>query len=109
MNGAIFVNKHTEKETIGHIVDMLSINSREIVEQLVNTSYHYFARNGVRVLSAWIPNDCLYNEVLGQHGFSRDNTENYFGARILYKDTGSLAEVENISNWYLTMGDSDVF
>lgn len=93
----------------GHIVDMLSIDSRDIVVGLLRASYQCFTNNGVESLTCWVPGDCLYNEVLQEEGFMESESNTYFGARVFDQDDKLLKKIGDINNWFLTMGDTDVF
>jgi len=96
-------------EANGHIVDMLCTNEKDVVRSLLRFSYDYFIRRGVRSLSCWMPEVSLCAQVLKEEGFIREEFETYFGVKTLDKEDGLLRNVEQFSNWYLTMGDSDVF
>lgn len=96
-------------ETTGHIVDMLCISEKDVVKSLVGFSCDYFVERGVRSLSCWMPEVSLYAQVLEEEGFIREDFETYFGVKTLDKGNSLLGNVEQFSNWYLTMADSDVF
>ena len=94
--------------TIGHIVDILSVADEEVVKILLQHSYNYFLEQGVSYISCWIPRNSYYYGLLEKEGFTTKETETYFGIKILENDA-SLESVSQHSNWFLTMGDSDVF
>jgi len=93
----------------GHIVDMLCLNDRDIVESLLGYSYNFFIEKEIRNVSCWMPENSFYIPVLKEEGFVGHITETHFGLRILDKQNNLLPKVRDINNWHLTMGDSDVF
>lgn len=99
-----------ENEEIGHIVDILGINDG-IIEKLLQASYNYFLKNNIKKISSWMQDSYFYSQLMEKEGFVRKNTEveTYFGVKIFDKKDNFLKEVESFNNWYLTMGDSDVF
>jgi len=111
MLGYVVLKKYKKNnEEIGHIVDILAADN-DIVEILLSISYNYFLENNIHNISCWMQSSYFYNEILEKEGFLRNypEVETYFGVKILNINSGSLKEVENFNNWYLTMGDSDVF
>ncbi|MFC1978086.1 GNAT family N-acetyltransferase [Chloroflexota bacterium] len=96
-------------EIKGHIVDMLCINEKYIVEHFVSYAGAYFAEKGITNLSCWAPEGSFYAQVLEEEGFTRKEFNVYFGVRILDKEDESLSDIEQITNWHLTMCDLDVF
>lgn len=94
--------------TVGHIVDILSVADKEVVKILLEHTYDYFLERGIGHISCWIPKNCFYNGILEEEGFIRKETETYFGVR-LFEHTASLRSTEQLSNWFLTMADSDAF
>lgn len=96
-------------EDTGHIVDILCINNEDVVTSLVRFSCNYFFQRGIKRLSCWVPEDSLYSQVLVGEGFTRQETETYFGVKPLDKEDVSVRNVEQFRNWHLTMADSDVF
>lgn len=94
----------------GHIADILSFPHENIAEMLIEKSLSYFYEAGVRDVSCWLPENSLYGNVLKDFGASLEKTETNFGARIFGREpTISDSLVKDIDNWYLTMGNSDVF
>jgi len=99
-----------ENEEIGHIVDILGEND-STVEKLLQVSYNYFFENNIKKISCWMQDSYSPGALMTKEGFIRNdfNLETYFGVKILNEKNNSLKEAECFNNWYLTMGDSDVF
>jgi predicted acetyltransferase len=99
-----------ENEEIGHIVDILGGND-SIIEKLLQVSYNYFFGNNIKKILCWIQDSYSPSALMKKEGFIRKDfdAETYFGVKILSEKDNSLKEVECFNNWYLTMGDSDVF
>lgn len=97
-------------EIKGNIVDLLSIPDKKVVRGLLGCVYRGFTEQGITDISCWCPKNCFYADILREEGFSVAKMERTFsGVRIFDKNDKSLNVVENMSNWHLTMGDSDVF
>lgn len=109
-SGYIILKVYAKGDAIkGHIVDMLSIPDREVVKSLLEYSYHYFWERGIQDISCWIPGSSFYSSILQGDGFVRRETETYFGVRVFSEDNLLVKGVQQLSNWFITMADSDVF
>lgn len=97
------------EETVGHIIDMLSIKNDAVVKRLLEYAYGYFIGANISRFSCWMPDNCFYTDVLREEGFTRREMETYFGLKVLDEQDDLLQIVTSVHNWYLTMGDSDVF
>jgi GNAT superfamily N-acetyltransferase len=96
-------------EKIGHIVDMLSVNRDDIIRMLVRHACAYFKSRQISDVSGWFPVNSRYCRVMEEEGFEEVRPGQNFGIRVFDK-AGSLAGTAgSMDNWYLTMGDSDVF
>jgi GNAT superfamily N-acetyltransferase len=97
----------TEKK--GHIVDMLAVDD-EIVRMLVRHSCAFFQSKQITYISAWFPASSRYRRVMEQEGFRAERPGQNFGVRVFDK-AGSIAGIVegSLDNWFLTMGDSDVY
>lgn len=93
----------------GHIVDILSVADKEVVKSLLEYSYGYFLERGIYDVLCWIPGGSFYSSIIEEEGFVRSETETYFGVKAFNKDDIPLKSIERFPNWFLTMGDSDVF
>jgi GNAT superfamily N-acetyltransferase len=102
----------TGTETIGHIVDIFSANDNEIVKGLIRGAYNYFIGKGVSDISCWMQDNYFYADMLKEEGLVRKEIAGfypYFGVKALGPADPLVSSLEHIENWYLTMGDSDVF
>jgi len=99
----------TADEVEGHIIDMLCVEDSDMIMKLLDFCYGYFIEKGIKQLSCWMPEDSFYGRILRQVGFIRRETMTHFGLKVLDTEDALLQPVEDINNWYLTMGDSDVF
>lgn len=94
----------------GHIVDLLSINDEEVIRTLVKKSYAYFRSKQIYNVSGWFSSDSQYYSVMKQEGFMEADDGQNFGLRVFDKDSNpELIKGHLLSDWHLTMGDSDVF
>ena len=94
----------------GHIIDILSFPNEDVARILIEKSLAYFYEAGIGDVSCWLPENSLYGNVLKGLGASSDTTETNFGVRIFDGEIRILdGRVKDINNWYLTMGNSDVF
>lgn len=96
-------------EVKGHIVDMLCINEKDIVKDLIRYSQNYFVERGIKNLSCWASEESFYAQVLEREEFTRKEFNVYFGVRTFDKEDELLRNVEQLDNWHLTMCDLDVF
>lgn len=93
----------------GHIVDIMSVTDEEIVRVLLDSARDYYFRDGTVDISCWLPQNSFYSNILEKEGFVREETDTYFGVRV-FDEANLLAKgVEQLSSWFITMGDSDVF
>lgn len=92
--------------TKGHIVDMLCVNEEHTVTALLSYAYGYLDERGITRLSCWMPDDCFHAQALRDNGFLTEESDTYFGAKIL---DDMCRDAQHLRDWYITMGDSDVF
>lgn len=110
ISGYIVLKIYAQEDMMrGHIVDMLSITEEKVVDLLLEYSYDYFFEKGIRDIFCWMPRDSFYEDILKEEGFVRKETDTYFGVRVFNENNLSVKGVEQLSNWFITMGDSDVF
>jgi GNAT superfamily N-acetyltransferase len=96
----------------GHIIDIFSLNDKEIMRGLIKRSLDYFVENGIKNISCWMQDNYHYDDVLKEEGFvGKETTDcNYFGVKVIHQVIPSIRTVEKAENWYFTMGDDlDVF
>jgi GNAT superfamily N-acetyltransferase len=96
-------------EKIGHIVDMLSVSSDDVIRMLVRHACTYFISRRISHVSGWFPVSSRYCRVMEEEGFEAVRPGQNFGVRMFDKAGGLAGAVGLMDNWYLTMSDSDVF
>lgn len=99
------VLKRYEKEL--HIVDILSRDADTGV-RLVRRAATVAAEQGLRVLSTWLNPGLELHRELERLGFQPGAPVTYFCVLPLAPEAGMRA-ARDYRNWYLTMGDSDVY
>lgn len=97
------------KTRVGHIVDIIAAEGEQAVKELLNTAHTYFQENDVDRLSSWIPRDSYIYTILKELGYREKIWNTYFGVKSLCDDDMVNRILEKKENWWLTMGDSDVF
>lgn len=111
--GYIILKIHaTEDEVKGHIIDILSLNNKEIVKELIKCALDYFIGKGVNDISCWVQDNYFYADALKKEKFSRKEIIGpypYFGVKLFNETDAVVKTIEDVTNWYLTMGDCDVF
>jgi len=90
---------------IGHIIDLISESNEKITLDLLAFAYDYFLKNNVLDIFCWSPPESRYDSLLKGEGFAIVEEKTWFGYRFLSKNEQPI----NRKDWYLTMGDSDVF
>ena len=102
----------TENETRGHIVDILSLNDKGVIKELVRSTSDYFTERGIGNVSCWMQDNHFCAGTLKEEGFVRKEVPGsypHFGAKVFEEMSTQVTGVEDIASWYLTMGDCDVF
>jgi lipopolysaccharide/colanic/teichoic acid biosynthesis glycosyltransferase/GNAT superfamily N-acetyltransferase len=92
-----------------HIVDLLvRPEEEEAVESLVGMAVNLSVETKSRTLSCWMLPQSPWHNYLMANGFETQRTSRHMCA---YVNSPAVikAEVSEPTNWYLTMGDSDVF
>lgn len=94
----------------GYIVDMMAVND-EVYSLLIKRALIEFISMHVDYALCWmIPNSTEYN-ILRENGFIETEAFQPINAVYLNFDPDNLDEsfIKEINNWYITMGDSDVY
>lgn len=97
-----------ERESVGHIVDMLFDARDDVMEYALKHSLRYFLNKGIAKISCWVKDERIVPQ-LQNHAFRRREWPVYFGAKLLDENNSSLLLALDSGNWWITMGDSDVF
>lgn len=90
-----------------HIVDMLALDDHK-GERLIWRAAHVAHEVGASALSLWLGVTEPLHWALERLGFRNEEPVTYFSALTLQPDFED-ASVYDFHNWYLTMGDSDVY
>jgi GNAT superfamily N-acetyltransferase len=90
------------------IVDILTVQEFEVGVQLISRAAQIAAADSAVSLSLWLNITHPLHRELEKYGFRNGEPVTYFGARVLQPELQNVGIYE-FRNWYLTMGDSDVF
>lgn len=96
-------------EASGHIIDILSTDSPQVKSMLINSALEFFSTFNIRRITCWVPEDAGISALLRDAGFKRRVWKTYFGTRLLNIGREDARFASDFNNWYITMGDSDVF
>lgn len=97
-----------ENQLVGDIVDLFCIQDFEVFRDLVSWTAHTLFEHGAESVDMWMNESSPFYPCLTSMGFVADSPRTFFGGRILSphlpRDT-----VASWPEWYIQMGDSDVF
>ena len=100
---------HEENEITGHIIDALAINN-EIFQQLVDYAIGYFSSRKVKKISCWFNEKHPFIETITNRDFKINQmARTCFAIKAINNIEGISEFVENKDNWYMMMGDCDIF
>ncbi len=92
-----------------HVVDFLAgLHAVEVAEQLVFGAIRLAQERGAMTVSLWLNLIHPLHLALEKYGFRNEAPITYFGARRLSSLLGD-STIYDYRNWYITMGDSDVY
>jgi len=89
------------------MVDFQAANYDE-GEHLLQAAISYATEHQLRVINCWAPAHHFIHQLCERNGFINSNPITYFGGRLLH-DHKDQTYFSNYSNWYIQMGDSDVY
>ena len=89
------------------LVDILSVDDA-VGLNLVYGVTQWAAREKAEAINMWLNFSLPLHRELEKLGFRNSEPITYFGARVLRSELDE-SDVCNFKNWYLTMGDSDVY
>ncbi|MFH0861119.1 MAG: GNAT family N-acetyltransferase [Candidatus Altiarchaeota archaeon] len=90
----------------GHILDVFTCSGdKDTLDKLVDGSLNFFSEHNVDEVTCWIWGNPLFEEVLEEKGFSKENTKIPLVIR-MNKQFDYAEEIKDNMNWYFTMGDS---
>lgn len=96
-------------EVTGHIIDAPIIDSPQAHWSLFAATNAYFEKEGASRVTCWFPDNSEISDTLRKTGFEKKTWPTFFGARILGLENEKADFMSKINNWWITMGDSDVF
>ena len=107
----------SELDDVGQIVDIFVVPNSNAIVALIKKAFEFFRNNNVSVITIWNSELNHINKVLLKLGFLRkkwvgfDSKEwpTYFGIKIINYSDQKIEITKMLDNWYLMMGDSDVF
>ena len=110
LSGFVVLKIHIQDDTvIGHIIDILASNEIAFNE-LIQYSYKFFNEKDVSLLSCWFPKNHSFSKFLTNEGFALDIMDHTcFGVKSISNIAKIKEYVEKKDNWYMTMGDCDIF
>lgn len=90
------------------IVDLI-VASREEMLLLLGKVIDVARKSAIKRIDCWAPRHHFCHSVYEKVGFRLQAPITYLGVRMLSAKHAAWGDVCNYSNWYLQMGDSDVF
>lgn len=91
----------------GDIVDILAVHDEAVYDELVSHSLQLLFDKGVAAVNMWFNTHHPLHPLLERWGFRLAAPVIWLGARPFVEN--GAAPVLDYRNWYITMGDSDVF
>lgn len=89
----------------GLITDVITDpRDKEAIEALLFMALEYLKNQGCNVVRCYATSKNI-QRALKNYGFIRRNSQMRF---VISKNTDGLGEVENLDNWHITAGDSDI-
>ena len=90
------------------VVDMLTLSDEDIGIKLIGWIAQAAKQEKAKSVSLWLNTVHPLHRELEKFGFNKGEPITYFGGLIINPGICG-AEIYNYRNWYLTMGDSDVY
>jgi hypothetical protein len=98
-----------EEQLIGDIVDIFCVFDKEVFLSLVEGSISYLSQNASQIC-CWMNETCQFYKYLKEVGFTEGSFLTHFGVIPLKAlEVEAQGHLFDYSNWYITMGDSDVY
>ena len=108
INGYLVLKRYEGgSHPVGHFVDLVCEDETGCAA-LVDAGMKEFAGRGIERIRSWFPDGSMQDAEFRKRGFVREPTETYFGVRP-FKQAVDARFLGEAGNWFLTMGDSDVF
>lgn len=106
--GYSILKKYQSSDSLmGNIVDLVALNDRTLIRLLAHAR-DFFMTENILDVKCWYPHSEEIERTMWVNGFHLQKMpRTYFGYRSL--TNSPIAQLKDDKNWYLTMGDSDVF
>ena len=91
---------------VGYIVDILTVNDKEITQHLLTKSLEYFRSNNVDAVTCWMLRHHWYYKMLKENGFTSTPSRIALVAQTLSSRV-SKEVLADPQDWFITMGDDD--
>ena len=91
-----------------HIIDFLINDDIEVFQSMIEHAITFCNKNNIPQLTLWVNRTLSLYNFLTKIGFREKPMENYFVVKLLSREN-EFFSAENYDEWYITMGDSDVF
>ncbi|MHA1337358.1 MAG: GNAT family N-acetyltransferase [Promethearchaeota archaeon] len=103
----------TKDRKLGHIIDFMIKNGKldfkkRVFKFIENFAINYFYKNNCSQISFWLPDKELIDFVKNELNYKLINDLPYFGYKVFKKEK-SLSILNSFNNWYIVMGNNDVF
>ncbi|HEX6987966.1 MAG TPA: GNAT family N-acetyltransferase [Bacillota bacterium] len=95
-------------ELQGDLVDLVLPADAEAAAELLGHACHRLAEGGARAVNLWLNPRHPAHGLLEKWGFEPGAPVTWLGGRVLDGLLGTAA-IDRFQDWYITMGDSDVF
>lgn len=107
---AYFILKNHANEK-GHIVEYFGMLNQRMIQAIISYAISFCVENKLKSLSFW-PNSMFNNKkemakIAAEYGFGLNITETYFGIKTL--DDRIDNSIYDKNQWFINMGDSDVY
>jgi hypothetical protein len=98
-----------DEQLTGDIVDVFCVFDKEVFLSLIEGSISYLSQNASQVC-CWMNETCQFYKYLKELGFTEGPFLTHFGVIPLSAPAvEAKKQLMDYSNWYITMGDSDVY
>ena len=98
----------TREQTVGDIVDLFCVQDVGVFTDLIIWTAQDLIRQGVQVVDIWMNEHSPFYSVLQAIGFVSGALYTFFGGRV-FSSALSTERLMEWPNWYIQMGDSDVY
>lgn len=108
LEGYIITKLYTNGQQLeGDIVDVLAVHDEASWDELLSHALHVLLEKGATAINGWFNPHHPAHRLLERWGFRLTAPVTWLGARVF--DSESVLATPEYKDWYITMGDSDVF